>query len=61
MGYKVHRLDIDMEADPAKLETFLNQLDGEVVSIIPNVKKTTLAQIYGATRKIDFLLIVERI
>jgi GTPase Era involved in 16S rRNA processing len=50
-----------MEADAAKLETFLNQLGGEVVSIIPNVKKTTLAQIYGATRKIDFLLIVERI
>ena len=61
MGYRVHRLDIDMEADAAKLETFLNQLGGEVVSIIPNVKKTTLAQIYGATRKIDFLLIVERI
>ena len=60
MRYRVHRLDIDMEADAPKLETFLNELEGEVVSIIPNVRKTTLAQIYGVTRKIDFLLIVER-
>ncbi len=60
MSYKVHRLDINMETDSSKLETFLNGLSGDVVSIIPNVKKTTLAQIYGTTRKIDFLLIVER-
>ena len=60
MGYKVHRLEINMEEDAANLETFLNGLAGEVVAIIPNIKKTTLAQIYGATRKIDFLLIVER-
>ena len=60
MSYRVHRLDIDMEADASKLETFLNGLDGDVVSIIPNVRKTTLAQIYGVTRKIDFLLVVER-
>jgi len=61
MAYKVHRLEIHMETDASKLEDFLNGLTGEVVSIIPNVKKTTLAQIYGTTRKIDFLLIVERI
>ena len=60
MGYKVHRLEINMEKDAANLETFLNGLAGEVVAIIPNIKKTTLAQIYVATRKIDFLLIVER-
>ena len=60
MGYKVHRFDIHMETDSVKLEAFLNGLDGEVVSIIPNVRKTTLAQIYGATRKVDFLLVVER-
>lgn len=59
MSYKVHRFDINMENDSAKLESFLNGLGGKVVSIIPNAKKTTLAQIYGATRKIDFLLIVE--
>lgn len=60
MSYKVHRLDSKMEKDASKLEAFLNGLGGEVVAIIPNIKKTTLAQIYGATRKIDFLLIVER-
>jgi hypothetical protein len=60
MSYKVHRLEINMEKDAANLETFLNGLAGEVVAIIPNIRKTTLAQIYGATRKIDFLLIVER-
>ncbi len=60
MSYKVHRFNIDMETDSAKLEVFLNGLDGEIVSIIPNVRNTTLAQIYGVTRKVDFLLIVER-
>ena len=57
----MHRFDIRMEEDASKLETFLNQLAGEVVAIIPNVKKTTLAQIFGVTRKIDFLMIVERV
>jgi hypothetical protein len=61
MPYRVHRFEIVMERDASKLETFLNELDGEVVAIIPNVRKTTLAQIYGATRKIDFLLVVERV
>lgn len=60
MGYKVHRFEINMETDSARLEAFLNGLNGDVVSIIPNVRKSTLAQIYGVTRKIDFLLIVER-
>ena len=60
MSYKVHRFDVNMETDSAKLEVFLNGLDGEIVSIIPNIRKTTLAQIYGVTRKVDFLLIVER-
>ena len=60
MSYKVHRFDINMETDSAKLEVFLNRLEGEIVSIIPNARKTTLAQIYGVTNKVDFLLIVER-
>jgi len=59
MAYRVHRLDIDLESDPSKLEDFLNDLKGEVVSIIPNYKRTTLLQILGATRKIDFVLIIE--
>jgi hypothetical protein len=61
MEYKVHRLEIRMKDDQDRLERFLNGLRGEIVSIIPNVKNTTLAQIYGMTRKIDFLLVVEKI
>ena len=60
MAYRVHQFDINMDTDASKLEAFLNGLTGEVVSIIPNIRRTTLAQIYGVTRKIDFLLIVER-
>ncbi len=61
MKYKVHRLEINMAEDQAKLEEFLNGLEGEVVSIIPNIAKTSLFQIYGLTRKIDFLYIVEKL
>ena len=61
MKYKVHKLKIDMENDPSELERFLNNLKGEVVSLIPNVARTTLLQIYGGSRKIDFLLIVEKL
>ncbi|KYK37459.1 MAG: hypothetical protein AYK18_18290, partial [Theionarchaea archaeon DG-70] len=35
--YRVHRLDIKMEKDQEKLEQFLNDMKGEVVSIIPHV------------------------
>jgi len=61
MKHKVHRLDINMESDPKRLEEFLNSLDGQVVSIIPNQARTTMFQIYGATRKVDFLWIVEAV
>jgi len=61
MKYKVHRLEIKMEDGQNKLEQFLNNLEGEVLSIIPNIKKTSLSQIYGITAKIDFLLIIEKI
>ena len=60
MKYKVHHFPISMENDQNKLEQFLNNLEGEVVSIIPNIRKTSLFQIYGITKKIDFLLIVEK-
>ena len=61
MSYRVHRLDINMERDQVKLEQFLNSLKGEIISIIPNIAKTTIFQIYGVTRKVDFLLIVEKV
>jgi len=61
MKYKVHRFNIHMEDDQMKLEQFLNSLKGEIVAVIPNNSNVSLAQIYGVSRKIDFLLIIERI
>ncbi|MFH1286813.1 MAG: hypothetical protein ABII02_03615 [Candidatus Magasanikbacteria bacterium] len=56
--YKVHRIDVKSDNMQDYLEQFLNNLDGEVLSVIPNVKPTF--QLMGATAKVDFLLIVER-
>ena len=56
MSYRVHRLDVRLRKDVDKLETFLNNLDGEVVAIIPNVV-TRAAWL----TTIDFLLIVEKV
>ncbi len=61
MKYKVHRFEIKMSADQQRLEQFLNDLEGEVVSIIPNNTNMSIFQIFGVTRKIDFLFIVEKL
>lgn len=57
--YRVHRLNIDMEKGQEKLEKFLNDLEGEVVSIIPDV--TPKFSLGGMGAGIDFLLIVEKV
>jgi hypothetical protein len=59
MKYRVHKLEVESKNMQEKLEHFLNKLDGEVISIIPNVRPTF--QLMGATSKIDFLLIVEKV
>ena len=59
MKYRVHRFNIKMTSEQSKLEQFLNSLEGEIVAIIPNVKPTF--QLMGATAKVDFLLIVEKV
>ena len=59
--YRVHRLEIKGEDIYNKLEQFLNDLEGEVISILPNIKKCSLPQIYGVTARVDFLMIVEKI
>ena len=59
MEYRVHKLDIRLNKDSDKLERFLNTLKGEVVSIVPNVQPTFMGM--GATARVNFLLIVERI
>ena len=58
MKYEIHRFDIDMEKDQDKLKQFLNNLKGDVVSIIPNVKPTFRPM--GATAKVNFLYIIEK-
>lgn len=60
MKYRVHKFDIVMENDQIRLEEFINSLRGDIISIIPNNKKVTLAQIYGVSRKVDFLYIIEK-
>jgi hypothetical protein len=59
MKYKVHRLDVRGSDMQEKLELFLQQVKGEVISIIPNVKPTF--QLMGATARVNFLLIVEKV
>ena len=48
-----------MTADQSKLEQLLNNLEGEVVAIIPNVAPKFTPRGMGAI--IDFLLIVEKV
>jgi len=57
MKYRVHQLSIKLTKDPEKLEQFLNKLEGDVVSVIPNVD--TLFLCYGS--KVSSVLIVEKI
>ncbi|PTM02752.1 MAG: hypothetical protein DA407_14895 [Bacteroidetes bacterium] len=58
MKYRVHRIEVKHDNMQEKLEQYLNKLDGEVVSIIPNVRPTF--QLMGATAKIDYILVVEK-
>jgi hypothetical protein len=52
--YRVHRFDIRMTRDQGRLEQFLNNLQGEVVAIIPNVTPVPATFV-------DFVLIVEKV
>ena len=58
MKYKVHRVDVNRENMQVRLEQYINNLRGEVISIIPDVRPTF--QLMGATAKVDFFLIVEK-
>jgi hypothetical protein len=57
MKYKVHRFPLKMTQDQSRLEEFLNNLKGEVVSIIPNVAPV----MFSLHAHVDFLLIVEKL
>ena len=58
MKYRVHHLEVKRDTAQEKLQSFLNQLEGEVLAIVPYVTPTF--QLMGATSKVDFLLIVEK-
>lgn len=58
MKYRVHRLDVKKSTVQEKLEKYLNQLEGDVISVIPY--PTPKLQGMGATSKVEFLLIVEK-
>lgn len=59
MKYKVHRIEVTRDNMQYQLEQYINGLRGEVVSVVPNVKPTF--QFMGATAKVDYLLIVEKL
>ncbi len=59
MNYRVHQLEVKKDTVQEKLERFLNQMEGEVLAIVPYVTPTFQAM--GATSKVDFLLIVEKV
>ncbi len=59
MKYRVHRLNINMNKNQSQLEQYLNNLKGEVVSVIPNVHPKFTPGGMGA--ETNFLLIIEKI
>ena len=54
MRCKIHKFHLSMAEDQAKLELFLNSLDGEVVGIIPNATPFPATLVY-------FVLVVEKV
>ena len=61
MRYRVHRFEVDLNRGERPLEEFLNRLSGEVVSVLPHVRKPSLAWIYGLSRSVDFVVVVVRV
>lgn len=57
MKYRVHHLKVSKHGFQPELAEFLNSLNGEVISVVPNVAPCFL--FYGA--KVDYVLIVEKI
>lgn len=58
MAYKVHKFNVGRQIDDIELEKYLNDLRGEVISIIPNTKPTM--NLMGATARCDYLVIIEK-
>ena len=58
MKFKVHQLNVKKDNIQEKLEKFLNDLSGDVVSVMPFTSPSF--QLMGATSKVDFLIIIEK-
>jgi len=58
MSYKVHKFDIGKKIDEVALEKFLNGLQGEVVSVVPNM--IPKFHMMGATAGFDYLVVIEK-
>ncbi len=59
MKYQVHRIEVKSNNMQERLHGFINNLQGKVTSVIPNIRPTFMGM--GATAKVDFLLIVEKL
>jgi hypothetical protein len=59
MKYRVHRIDVKTDNMQEKLENFINKMEGDLISVIPNVSPTF--QGMGATAKIKYILVVEKL
>jgi len=59
LKYRVHRFEIRMSQDQDRLEEFLNGLEGELVTIIPNVRPHFTMGGMGA--RVSFLYVVEKL
>jgi hypothetical protein len=57
--YRVHRIDIRMRSDQARFEQFLNSLEGEVVSVIPNVSPSWTFGGMGA--RVHYFWVIEKV
>jgi hypothetical protein len=57
MKYRVHRIEVNKDNLQERLEHFLNNLEGEVISVLPNVTQYFLC--YGA--KVNYILVVEKV
>jgi len=59
MKYRVHRIDVKSNNMQERLEGAINNLEGDVISIVPNVKPIFMP--FGGTARVDFLLVIEKI
>ena len=56
--YNVHRVDVRMSRDQDRFEQFLNSLEGEVVSVIPNVSPSWTFGGMGA--RVHYFWVIEK-